>query len=168
MTAGCRELRALLGLPPPDGRRGDALAEDGLSPRQREGLREDTAVGDEQPEGRQAREEAADGDGGTLREVETRPQDGGTAGVASRSKQPDAKDEADGRRREPAYDWAVPPAEKTVPYHVAPGSPLYRTSHLVLFEQAPAMQYDMEHVKSLPLAWLWLSLETHALADPLR
>ncbi|KAF0311146.1 BRCA1-associated RING domain protein 1 [Amphibalanus amphitrite] len=68
----------------------------------------------------------------------------------------------------PPNPEAIPPAEKTVAYHAAEGSPLRNTSHLVIFEEPPAIQYDMAHVKSLPLAWLLLSLETHTLADPIR
>ena len=68
----------------------------------------------------------------------------------------------------PPNPEAIPAGEKTVPYHAPEGSPLRDTSHLVVFEEPPAIQYDMRHVKSLPLAWLLLSLETHRLADPIR
>ena len=60
-------------------------------------------------------------------------------------------------RREPDPE-NIPPEEKRVPHHVEPNSPLSKCSHFIIYQEGgkePILKYDMEHCKSLPLAWLF-------------
>jgi len=71
--------------------------------------------------------------------------------------------------REPNPE-TIPEAEKTVPHHAAEESSLGHTSHLILYQEGgkrePLLKYNMEHVKTLPLAWFVASILQHQLLPP--
>jgi len=58
----------------------------------------------------------------------------------------------------------------TVPHHAQDGSPLGRTSHIILYQEGgkrePQVKYKMEHIKTLPLTWFIQSILQHRLLSP--
>jgi hypothetical protein len=71
--------------------------------------------------------------------------------------------------REPDSEW-IPEAERTVPHHADPNSPLAATSHVLLYQaggrREPLLKYNMAHIKSLATVWLVQSVIEHQLLDP--
>lgn len=71
--------------------------------------------------------------------------------------------------REPDPEW-IPDNERGVPHYGEPGSSLINTSHIILYQKGsrkePECKYGMSHLKTLPVSWLLLSVETHHLAEP--
>ena len=72
-------------------------------------------------------------------------------------------------KREPDPE-SIPPAEKKRPYHSPPGGPLANCSHYIIYQEGsksePMIKYNMNHVKSLPAAWLFECIHNFKLVDP--
>lgn len=61
--------------------------------------------------------------------------------------------------------------EQLIPFHVAnePNHPLYKCTHFVIYapgRDEPRVKYNMLHIKTLPLMWLFECVEKFALVDP--
>ena len=73
-------------------------------------------------------------------------------------------------KREPDPE-AIPQDERgRRPYHSDPEGPLSKCSHFIVYQEGskkePAIKYKMDHVKSLPAAWLFECIHNFKLVDP--
>lgn len=80
-----------------------------------------------------------------------------------------AKGGAQVLKREPDPE-SIPINERTVPYHSNPGGPLSKCSHYILYQDGeksrkPLIKYNMEHLKAVPVEWLFACLNSFALID---
>ena len=72
--------------------------------------------------------------------------------------------------REPNAE-AILEEERTVPFHASPTGPLASCSHYIIYADGPSqpqIKYDMNHFKSLPLAWLHRCVDTFTLPPPIK
>jgi hypothetical protein len=75
--------------------------------------------------------------------------------------------------REPNPE-CIPESERKVPYHAGRASPLARCSHLIIYqdgstkEKEPLLKYDMEHIKSLPISWIFKCINSFSIVHPLK
>jgi hypothetical protein len=64
----------------------------------------------------------------------------------------------------------LPPTELTVAHYAEEESGLSNTSHIILYQEGskkePLLKYKMDHVKTLPVAWLVQSILQHKLVQP--
>ncbi|KAG7154851.1 BRCA1-associated RING domain protein 1-like 2 [Homarus americanus] len=70
--------------------------------------------------------------------------------------------------REPNPE-SIPEKEQTVPFHSNVDDPLGNCSHYILYQEGnsePQIKYDMAHIKSLPLIWLYSCIERFQLLPP--
>lgn len=73
-------------------------------------------------------------------------------------------------QREPNPE-AIEESEQTVPFYAAADGPLSRCSHFCIYAEGlsePQLKYDMTHVKSLPLSWLYDCIDQWVLVPPSR
>ena len=71
------------------------------------------------------------------------------------------------RLPDPEY---IPQNEKTYPYHSNPNGPLSKCSHYILYQEGQdsgkqLIKYNMEHLKAVPVEWLFACLTNCALID---
>lgn len=73
--------------------------------------------------------------------------------------------------REPNPE-AIAEEERKVPFHTPTDSPLALCSHYIIYSNTPAqhpqIKYDMSHIKSLPLAWLYGCVDSFQLVPPVK
>ena len=72
-------------------------------------------------------------------------------------------------KREPDPE-SIPPNEKTSPYHSVPGGPLSKCSHYIVYQEGQEsgkqlIKYNMEHIKAVPIDWLFACFDNFALID---
>ena len=72
-------------------------------------------------------------------------------------------------KREPDPE-NIPQNESTFPYHSTPNGPLSKCSHYILYQDGqdfgkPLIKYNMEHLKAVPIDWLFACLNSFALID---
>lgn len=71
--------------------------------------------------------------------------------------------------REPDPEM-IPDSEKKLPYHAKKNGSLVKCSHYIVYEEdtkkEPLIKYDMEHIKSLPLSWIFQCIEQFELIEP--
>jgi len=62
----------------------------------------------------------------------------------------------------------IPEKERTVPYHTTHRSDLEHTSHYIIYGEAkaPALKYNMLHIKTLSVEWLVGCIANFKLLDP--
>ena len=73
-------------------------------------------------------------------------------------------------KREPDPEF-IPENEKKLPYHIKADSPLSKCSHYIIYQEGyrePLLKYDMEHVKSLPMAWLIECIKNFTIVAPFK
>ena len=72
-------------------------------------------------------------------------------------------------KREPDPEL-IPKSERKRPYHSPAGGPLAKCSHYIVYHEGsatdPAIKYNMEHIRSLPAAWLFECIHNFKLVDP--
>ncbi|XP_021937730.1 BRCA1-associated RING domain protein 1-like isoform X3 [Zootermopsis nevadensis] len=71
--------------------------------------------------------------------------------------------------REPDPE-SIPPKECTVPYHASRSSSLAKCSHYVIYrtgKDEPKLKYNMTHIKSLSVQWLFDCMESFHLMEPM-
>ena len=75
-------------------------------------------------------------------------------------------------KREPDPE-GIPPDEMKIPYHVGYGSTsqLSQCAHFIIYQEGPKetepeMKYNMDHIKSLPMAWLVECIKCFSMVDP--
>ncbi|XP_040576586.1 BRCA1-associated RING domain protein 1 [Lepeophtheirus salmonis] len=72
-------------------------------------------------------------------------------------------------KREPDPE-CIPEAEKKIPYHVDPSGPLKSCSHYIIYQSGskrePELKYDMSHIKTLPLDWLFSCIHKFSIVSP--
>lgn len=59
--------------------------------------------------------------------------------------------------------------DQTVPYYAAPDGPLSKCSHYCIYAEGfhePQVKYDMNHIKSLPLSWIYECIDNWVLVPP--
>lgn len=63
----------------------------------------------------------------------------------------------------------IPDGEQKIPYHAPKSGPMSTCSHVIMYQESsssePLLKYDMRHLKSLPAAWLFDSINNFAIAD---
>ncbi|XP_069679991.1 BRCA1-associated RING domain protein 1-like isoform X1 [Periplaneta americana] len=72
--------------------------------------------------------------------------------------------------REPDPE-SIPPGERTVPYHAPHNSVLAKCSHYVIYgtgKEEPKLKYNMTHIKSLPVQWLFECMERFSITEPME
>ena len=72
--------------------------------------------------------------------------------------------------REPDPEY-IPRKEQRVPYHAKRKSSMEKCSHLIIFQEGrdePQLQYNMNHVKSLPAVWLMECIKNFAIVEPFK
>ncbi|PNF16091.1 hypothetical protein B7P43_G03272 [Cryptotermes secundus] len=70
--------------------------------------------------------------------------------------------------REPDPE-SIPSGERTVPYHAAHNGSLAKCSHYVIYRSGrnePKLKYNMAHIKSLSVQWLFDCMESFSLREP--
>ncbi|KAB7498570.1 BRCA1-associated RING domain protein 1 [Armadillidium nasatum] len=70
--------------------------------------------------------------------------------------------------REPNPE-SISEIDQTVPYHTAPDGPLSKCSHYCIYAEGlnePQVKYDMNHIKSLPLSWVYECIDSWFLVPP--
>jgi len=63
----------------------------------------------------------------------------------------------------------IPSEECTVPYHASCSSSLARCSHYIIYrtgKNEPKLKYNMAHIKSLSVQWLFDCMESFDLKEP--
>lgn len=61
---------------------------------------------------------------------------------------------------------SIPESEKLVPYHAKQDGVLANCAHYIIFKDTYAPQYNMKHLKALPVGWLIECIENYQLCDP--
>lgn len=72
--------------------------------------------------------------------------------------------------REPNPE-SIPDKERTVPFYCDPSSALANCSHFIIYQEGavePQLKYDMAHIKSLPLSWLFSCIDNFEIVLPVR
>lgn len=65
----------------------------------------------------------------------------------------------------------IPDSEKKIPYHARRDGPLAKCSHVILYQaggKQPMLKYNMNHLKSLPIDWIFRCIHSFAIVDPLK
>lgn len=71
-------------------------------------------------------------------------------------------------RREPDPEF-IPVEEQKMPYHSKMGSSLAKCSHFIIYQEGlkePLLKYNMDHIKTLPTAWLFECIKNFAIVEP--
>lgn len=63
---------------------------------------------------------------------------------------------------------SIPEKENTVGFHARPDSSLAKCSHIIVYQEGPKepdLKYNMKHIKSLPAAWLFETINNYDVID---
>ena len=65
----------------------------------------------------------------------------------------------------------MPEDQQKVPFHADRNGALSKCSHYLIYQEQkkePELKYDMDHIKTLPAAWIYRCMNNFKLVEPFK